>query len=424
MLDARCFRQELIVTAERLKKRGFELDINLIKVLEEERKIIQIETQNLQNERNRYSREIGNAKNMNTDTSSLMIQMHEINIKLETKQKKTDEILMKLHDIYSGIPNLPHESVPNGKNSKDNIEIRCWGELRIFDFTPQDHSTIGIKLGMMDFERASKITGSRFVILFGKLAKLQRALIKFMLDTHVEDHGYQEVYVPNLVNRASLFNTGQLPKFNDDLFNISDSYKYSLIPTAEVPITNLIRGEIIVEEKLPLKYVAHTPCYRSEVGSYGKDIHGIIRQHQFEKVELVRFEKPISSYEAFEELTKHAEKILQKLNLPYRVMSLCDGELGFAAAKTYDLEVWFPSQKKYREISSCSNFESFQTRRLQSRFRSLKSNKIGLLHTLNGSGLAVGRTLAAIIENYQTSNGQICLPEILWDYMDGERIIK
>ncbi|MDR1057326.1 MAG: serine--tRNA ligase [Coxiellaceae bacterium] len=424
MLDPKCFRQELTETIKRLKKRGFTLDISFIQNLEEKRHLTQIEVQALQNERNQRSKEVGNAKNRGEDVSSLIVNMHGVSAKLEAKQKELDTILVELHNAYSGVPNLPHDSVLEGKTSEDKVEIRRYSEPRIFNFIPKDHVTLGVALGMMDFEKAAKIAGARFVVLFSKLAKLQRALIQFMLDIHTKEHGYKEVYVPHLVNRASLFGTGQLPKFEDDLFNIDNDFRYSLIPTSEVPVTNLVRDEIVAEDKLPLKYVAYTPCYRSEAGSYGKDLHGMIRQHQFEKVELVRLEKPENSYEALEELTKHAEKILQKLDLPYRVVALCSNDLGFASAKTYDLEVWVPSQNKYREISSCSNFESFQARRMKARFRSLKSNKIALLHTLNGSGLAVGRTLIAILENYQDRDGHIHLPEILWSYMDGEKVIQ
>ena len=423
MLDPKYFRQELKETVRRLQKRGFELDANLIQELEEKRRVVQVEVQNLQNERNQRSKEVGMAKAKGGDISALVENMHSANTKLEAKQEELNVILTKLHDTYSCVPNLPHETVPEGTSSDDNVEIRRWGTSRKFDFVPKDHVTLGVTLGMMDFERAAKIAGSRFIVLLDKLAKLQRALIQFMLDVHTKEHGYKEIYVPHLVNRDSLFNTGQLPKFGEDLFNIEGDFKYSLIPTSEVPVTNLVRDEIIPEEKLPLKFVAHTPCYRSEAGSYGKDLHGMIRQHQFEKVELVRLEKPENSYQALEELTLHAEKILQKLELPYRIVTLCNRDLGFASAKTYDLEVWLPSQDKYREISSCSNFESFQTRRMKTRFRSTKTNKIELLHTLNGSGLAVGRTLVAITENCQDQEGHIHLPEILWDYMDGEKII-
>ncbi|MBU0744829.1 MAG: serine--tRNA ligase [Gammaproteobacteria bacterium] len=424
MLDPKCFRQELEVTASILQKRGFKLDVTLIKDLEEKRRVLQVEVQNLQNERNQRSKEVGIAKSKGEDISSVIASMHGVGAKLEAKQAELDELLDKLHDIYSRVPNLPHDAVPKGLTEEDNLEVRHFGKPKKFDFTPKDHATLGIALGMMDFENAAKITGARFVVLTDKLAKLQRILTKFMLDVHTKEHGYKEIYVPHLVNATSLFSTGQLPKFSADQFNIEGDFNYSLIPTSEVPVTNLARDEIIPEEKLPIKYVAYTPCYRSEAGTYGKDMQGMIRQHQFEKVELVRFEKPENSYQAHEELTSHAEKILQKLELPYRVMALCAGDMGFSAAKCYDLEVWLPSQDKYREISSCSNFESFQARRMQARYRDTKTGKTELIHTLNGSGLAVGRTLVAIMENYQDQNGYIHLPEVLWDYMDGEKVIK
>ncbi|CAL7962786.1 serine--tRNA ligase [Gammaproteobacteria bacterium] len=424
MLDPKYFRIELAATAERLKKRGVELNVVLIQELEEKRKLVQVEVQQLQNERNQRSREIGLAKAQGIDASYVVATMHSVGAKLEFKQAELEEVLVKLTEIYHTTPNLPHATVPDGLSEENNLEIRQWGEPRKFAFAPKDHVELGAKLGMMDFENAAKITGTRFVVLYDKLAKLQRALGDFMLDVHTKEHGYKEVYVPNLVNAASLFGTGNLPKFRDDLFNIEGEFKYSLIPTAEVPVTNLFRDTITPEEKLPLKYVARTPCYRSEVGSYGKDLRGMIRQHQFEKIELVRIEKPQDSYRAHEELTVHAENILQKLELPYRVIALCGGDLGFSSSKTYDLEVWLPAQNKYREISSCSNFEDFQARRMQARLRNAQTGKTELLHTLNGSGLAVGRTLVAILENYQDAAGHIHLPEVLWEYMDGEEIIS
>lgn len=424
MLDPKCFRTELAETAKRLKKRGVDLDIALIQKLEEERKSVQVEVQQLQNERNQSSKEIGLAKAKGIDASHIVAMMHGVGAKLEVKQAKLDEVLAKLTDIYHTTPNLPQVTVPDGLNEENNLEIRRWGDPRKFDFTPKDHVELGAQLGMMDFEDAAKITGARFVVLYGKLAKLQRALGDFMLDVHINEHGYQEVYVPNMVNKDSLFGTGNLPKFHADLFHIEGEFKYSLIPTAEAPVTNLVRDKIVPEEKLPLKYVARTPCYRSEAGSYGKDLRGMIRQHQFEKVELVRIEKPQDSYRAHEELTAHAENILQKLGLPYRVVALCGGDLGFSSSKTYDLEVWLPAQNKYREISSCSNFEDFQARRMGARFRNTQTGKTELVHTLNGSGLAIGRTLVAILENYQDAAGHIHLPEVLWKYMGGEKVIK
>jgi len=417
MLDPKCFRMSLIETAKLLKRRGVNLDIELIQNLEEQRKIIQVEAQELQNQRNQYSKEIGMAKAKGLDISEVIHQANGIGEELIIKQNKLEEILIQLNEVYYTTPNIPHSSVPEGFGEEDNVEIRRFGEPKEFDFTPKDHVDLGIKLGMMDFEAAAKITGTRFVILQDKLAKLQRVLGDLMLETHTQEHDYKELYVPNIVNAASLFGTGNLPKFGEDLFKIAGEDNYSLIPTAEVPVTNLLRDKIIQEDQLPLKYVARTPCFRSEVGSYGKDIRGMIRQHQFEKVEIVCFARPQDSHEMHEELTAHAEKILQKLDLPYRVMALCAGDMGFSAAKTYDLEVWLPSENKYREISSCSNFEDFQARRMQTRYRSKATGKTELLHTLNGSGLAVGRTLVAIMENYQDADGHIHLPEVLWERM-------
>lgn len=425
MLDPKYFRNEAAIAeaAKRLAKRGFKLDVATILALEEERKSMQVEVQQLQNARNLHSKEVGEAKARGEDPVNIIAKMRGVGSKLEFKQVELDDVLQKLIEIYHSTPNLPHESVPDGFSEESNLEIRRIGEPRKFDFKPKDHVELGERLHLMDFERAAKISGARFVVLYGKLAKLQRALRDLMLDLHTKQHGYLEVYVPNLVNQASLFGTGQLPKFRNDQFNIEGEQGFSLIPTAEVPVTNLARDEIIPVEKLPIKYVAHTPCYRSESGSYGKDTRGMIRHHQFEKVELVRLEKPENSYAALEELTNHAEKVLQVLELPYRVVALCGGDLGFSSAKTYDLEVWLPAQNRYREISSCSNFEDFQARRMQARFRNPTTNKPELLHTLNGSGLAVGRTLIAVLENYQTKDGRIELPKALWDYMDGERVI-
>ena len=422
MLDPKCFRANLSETANLLKKRGATLNIVLIQDLEEQRKIIQVEAQELQNQRNQCSKEIGMAKAKGLDVDEIMQQASRTGEELIVKQNKLAEILTKLNDIYYATPNIPHSSVPEGLSEEDNVEVRRFGQPKEFNFTSKDHVELGMKLGMMDFEDAAKITGARFVVLHDKLAKLQRVLGDLMLDTHTQEHGYKEVYVPNMVNDASLFGTGNLPKFGEDLFRLEGEFKYSLIPTAEVPITNLLRDKIINEEQLPLRYVARTPCFRSEAGSYGKDMRGMIRQHQFEKVEIVCFAKAQDSYKLHEELTLHAEKILQKLGLPYRTMALCAGDMGFSSAKTYDLEVWLPSENKYREISSCSNFENFQARRMQARFRNKETGKIELLHTLNGSGLAVGRTLVAIMENYQDADGHIHLPEVLWERM-GCRII-
>lgn len=423
MLDPKCLRADIDETARRLKKRGFNLDVDGIKLLEEKRRVLQIEVQQLQNERNLRSKKVGEAKLKGEDTSALIVEMRNVGAKLEFQQTTLESVLEQLANIYHSIPNIPHESVPVGISEENNIEIRRWGEVRKFDFPAKDHIDLGEQLKLMDFAAAAKISGARFVVLYGALAKLQRALIQFMLDLHTSEHGYKEAYVPHIVNAASLFGTGQLPKFRDDQFNIIGEQELSLIPTAEVPVTNLARDEIITAEKLPVKYVAHTPCYRSEAGTYGKDMRGMIRQHQFEKVELVRLEKPENSYNALEELTSHAEKVLQKLELPYRVIALCGGDLGFSSAKTYDLEVWLPGQNRYREISSCSNFEDFQARRMQARWRNPDTGKPELLHTLNGSGLAAGRTLIAIMENFQDADGHIHIPSVLWPYMGGMKSI-
>jgi seryl-tRNA synthetase len=422
MLDPKYFRQEIKETEKRLLRRGYHLDIEKINSIEGKRKLIQTEVQSLQNERNIKSKAIGIAKAQGLDIEAPTLEMKKVNEALASKEKELDEVFLPLKEIIEMTPNLPHETVPDGLSSENNLEIRKYGEPRKFNFPAKDHVDLGEALGLMDFNRAAKISGARFVVLHNQLAKLQRALIQFMLDVHTKEHGYQEVYVPYLVNSASMFGTGQLPKFAADLFHISGDFDLKLIPTAEVPVTNLFREEIIPEEKLPLKLVCYTSCFRSESGSYGKDTRGMIRNHQFEKVELVRFEKPENSYAALEELTNHAEKILQKLELPYRVVALCAGDLGFSSAKTYDLEVWLPSQNTYREISSCSNFEAFQARRMQARWKS-GQQKPELVHTLNGSGLAVGRTLLAIMENYQDAKGRILIPKALQKYMDGAEMI-
>lgn len=423
MLDPNLLRHGIEDTAKQLAKRGYQLDAKTIGELETKRKNLQIETQNLQNERNVSSKKIGIAKAKGEDIQPLLAEVEQWGSKLQTLQTQLDEVQQQLEQMQLQIPNIPHSSVPIGKSEDDNQEVRRWGEPRKFDFTPKDHVDLGEQLGLMDFAAAAKISAARFVVLHNGLSRLQRALIRFMLDVHTKEHGYNEVYVPYLVNKQSLYGTGQLPKFAEDQFHIAGESNLTLIPTAEVPVTNLMRDEIIAAERLPLKFVAHTPCFRSEAGSYGKDTRGMIRQHQFEKVELVQMVEPQNSYAALEQLTNHAETILQKLNLPYRVMALCAGDIGFASAKTYDLEVWLPGQNKYREISSCSNFESFQARRIQVRWRNPETGKPELVHTLNGSGLAVGRTLVAIMENYQDKDGHIHVPEVLQKYLDGEKII-
>jgi len=423
MLDQKLIRTELETVARKLERRNYRLDTDRISTLEQQRKTLQTLTQDLQNERNTKSKTIGNAKAAGQDIQPLLKEVADLGEQLKSAQTRLLALQDELQQIYMEIPNLLHESVPDGRDENDNVEIRRWGTPREFDFTPKDHVDVGESLGQLDFEAAAKITGSRFLVLKGRLARLHRALIQFMLDTHTADHGYQEVYVPYIVNADSLRGTGQLPKFSEDLFALNTEQQYYLIPTAEVPVTNLVRDEIIPAEHLPLKYVAHTPCFRSEAGSYGKDTRGMIRQHQFEKVELVQMVRPQDSYNALEALTENAEKILQRLNLPYRVMALCAGDVGFSSAKTYDLEVWLPGQGKYREISSCSNFEDFQARRMQARWRNPETGKPELLHTLNGSGLAVGRTLVAILENYQQADGSVRIPECLRAYMGGGELL-
>ncbi|MCL5669143.1 MAG: serine--tRNA ligase [Gammaproteobacteria bacterium] len=424
MLDPRLIRNELDTTAQRLAMRGFALDTQQLGALEAERKQVQVEAEKLQAERNAKSKTIGKAKAAGEDVAPLMNAVADLGDKLKQAEARLAEVQQKLDRELLGVPNLPHDTVPIGKSEHDNVELRRIGEPKKFDFTPKDHVDLGAALGMMDFDAAAKISGARFVTLSGPLARLQRALTQFMLDVHTVEHGYVETYVPYLVNAASLRSTGQLPKFEQDLFALQGEQNYYLIPTAEVPVTNIVRDVIIEADYLPRKYVAHTPCFRSEAGSYGKDTRGMIRQHQFEKVELVQVVRPEDSFNVLEQLTFHAEAILKKLELPYRVVALCTGDMGFAAAKTYDLEVWLPSQNKYREISSCSNFTDFQARRMQARWRNPATGKPELVHTLNGSGLAVGRTLVAIMENFQDKQGYIHIPAALRSYMGGVDVIK
>jgi seryl-tRNA synthetase len=419
MLDPKRLRNELDTVKQQLARRGFTLDTNVLQTLENRRKTIQVETQTLQAERNSRSKGIGKAKAAGEDIAPLLQEVEGLGEQLKEKEQALSQLQDELNDILMGIPNIPHASVPDGKGEEDNPVVRTWGEPPVFDFEPGDHVDLGEQLGQLDFETASKLTGSRFSVIHGPLARLHRALIQFMLDTHTREHGYSEVYVPYLVNADSLRGTGQLPKFEEDLFKTSGESDYYLIPTAEVPVTNLARNTITEAEQLPLRYTAHTPCFRSEAGSYGKDTRGMIRQHQFEKVEMVQLVRPDDSYNALEQLTSHAEAILQKLELPYQMVTLCTGDIGFSAAKTYDLEVWLPGQQRYREISSCSNFEAFQARRMQARWRNPETGKPELLHTVNGSGLAVGRTLVAIMENYQQADGSIRVPDALKPYMGG-----
>ena len=422
MLDPHLLRNNLNEVAEGLRIRGFELDVDSLKELEEKRKAIQVKTQELQAERNRRSKEIGKAKANGEDIQPLLDEVASLGDKLTASETELDSVQARLDIILQSVPNVPHESVPSGFSEDDNEEIRRWGEPRVFDFEPKDHVDLGESLGLLDFDTAVNIASSRFVVMKSAIARLHRALIQFMLDTHIEEHGYTEVNVPYLVNPDSLFGTGQLPKFAEDQFHIEKQDLY-LIPTAEVPVTNIVRDKILQADELPLKMVCHSPCFRSEAGSYGQDTRGMIRQHQFEKVEMVQLVHPEKSYEALEELTANAEVILQKLELPYRVVTLCGGDIGFSSAKTYDLEVWMAGQGKYREISSCSNFEAFQARRLKARWRNSETGKPELLHTLNGSGLAVGRTLIAIMENYQDQEGRIHVPEVLLNYMGDTSII-
>ena len=417
MLDPKLLRSELDAVARQLEKRSYDLETVELNKLEGERKIIQVITEQLQAERNSSAKSIGRAKAAGEDIQPRLDRVAELGEELAKAKQKLEDIQSKLKDILMGIPNLPHESVPVGSDETHNQEVRRWGDIREFDFEIRDHIDLGAALQGMDFDQAAKLSGSRFVVLRGPLARLHRALIQFMLDVHTQEHDYQECYVPYLVNADSLRGTGQLPKFEADLFSTAGDDPFYLIPTAEVPLTNLVRGEII--DQLPLRMTAHTPCFRSEAGSYGKDTRGLIRQHQFEKVEMVQIVSPENSYVALEELTGHAETILQRLGLPYRLVTLCSGDLGFSAAKTYDLEVWLPGQQTYREISSCSNFEAFQARRMQARYRNPETGKPELVHTVNGSGLAVGRTLVAVMENYQQADGSIHVPDVLQPYMAG-----
>ncbi|MGB2154819.1 MAG: serine--tRNA ligase [Porticoccaceae bacterium] len=425
MLDPKLLRSDLNAVAASLQVKGYQLDTEAFLALETQRKELQLAAESLQQERNSYSKSmgklIGEAKAKGEDIEPLKAKGELIKADSAAADAALAAVQDELDALVQGIPNMPHESVPAGADEEDNIEIRRWGEPKAFDFEIKDHVDLGDAVQGLDFDTASKITGSRFSQLRGGLASLHRALTQFMLNTHIQEHGYEEVYVPYIVNRESLYGTGQLPKFEEDLFKLDDERQYYLIPTAEVPVTNIYRNEIV--EQLPVKFVAHTPCFRSEAGSYGRDTRGMIRQHQFEKVEMVQFVRPEESWDALEDLVGHAEAILQKLGLPYRTVVLCGGDLGFSAAKTYDIEVWVPSQQKYREISSCSNFSDFQARRMKARYRNA-DGKPELLHTLNGSGLAVGRTLLAVMENYQQADGSIAIPEALQPLMNGQTHIK
>jgi seryl-tRNA synthetase len=424
MLDVQLLRSDLQAVARRLADRGYTFDVVGFEALESRRKTLQTETQDLQARRNQLSKQVGEAKKKGEDAAGLMSEVSAQADRLKALEQELEALQGELAQFLLTVPNIPHESVPAGRSPEDNAEKRRWGEPRRFDFTVKDHVDIGTGLALLDFDTAAKISGARFALMKGAVARMHRAIAQFMLDVHTQEHGYTEVYAPYLVNAASMRGTGQLPKFEEDLFAVQrGDEKFYLIPTAEVPVTNIVRDEILPGASLPLKFVCHSPCFRSEAGSYGKDTRGMIRQHQFDKVELVQIARPEQSYPALEALTGHAETILKRLELPYRVVTLCTGDMGFSAAKTYDIEVWLPGQNAYREISSCSNFEAFQARRMAARFRNDK-NKAEPVHTLNGSGLAVGRTLVAVLENYQNADGSVTVPAALRPYMDGlERIV-
>src|SRR5512139_1400405 len=425
MLDPQMLRADAEALAKRLESRGFQLDVKRFRELEAARREVQSLVEGAQARRNQLAREIGQAKAKGQEVGALLDASNQTNATLAESEQRLEKIRLDLQDYLDGIPNIPHESVPVGGSAADNVEVRRDGSPRQFAFPPKDHVDIGAALKQLDFQTAGKIAGARFALMKGQLARLHRAVAQFMLDVHTGEHGYTEVYAPYLVNAASMRGTGQLPKFEGDLFAVprGDEGKFYLIPTAEVPVTNIVRDEIVPLDTLPLKFVCHSPCFRSEAGSYGKDTRGMIRQHQFDKVELVQIAHPSQSYECLEELTGHAETILKRLAIPYRVVTLCTGDMGFSSAKTYDIEVWLPGQQAYREISSCSNFEGFQARRLQARYRTEKG-KNETVHTLNGSGLAVGRTLVAIAENYQNADGSITVPEALRPYMGGLEVIR
>ncbi|TAK76217.1 MAG: serine--tRNA ligase [Gammaproteobacteria bacterium] len=423
MLDPKLVRSSIDTVAAQLKSRGFVVDIAKFNALEEQRKSLQVKMQELQNERNVRSKEVGLAKAAGKNVEDVLKNLKELSEASKKQEEQFAAIQVEMDDFLARLPNIPHSSVPMGKSEEDNQVVRTCGEPRKFSFTPKDHVDLGAPNGWMDFEAAAKIAGARFTVLRGPLAKLHRALIQFMLDLHTQEHGYQEITVPYIVNAESVFGTGQLPKFKEDLFTVNGDSERYLISTSEIAVTNTVRDDILNLDQLPIKYVCYSACFRSEAGSYGKDMRGMFRNHQFEKVELVHIVRPDLSYQALEELTQHAETVLQRLELPYRVVTLCTADLGFGAAKTYDLEVWLPGQQRYREISSCSNTESFQARRMKARWRD-EAGKIDLVHTLNGSGLAVGRTLIAVVENYQDELGRIHIPKVLQPYMDGLEVIE
>ncbi len=428
MLDIQQLRTDLDGIAKRLAGRGFQLDAEAFRVLESDRKAFQVKTQDLQAKRNQSSKLIGQAKAKGEDASAILVEVATLGDELKSAEAQLESVQSKVQELLLNVPNLPHESVPSGKSADENIEVRRWGTPKQFDFEAKDHVDIGTNLGGLDFETAAKLSGARFTLMRGTIARLHRAIAQFMLDTQTQEHGYVEHYTPYIVNSETLLGTGQLPKFKDDMFAVrkggdTDAEDLYLISTSEISLTNTVRDEIVPLDNLPLKLTAHTPCFRSEAGSYGKDTRGMIRQHQFDKVEMVQIVHPDQSYAALEEMVGHAEAILQKLELPYRVMALCTGDMGFGAAKTYDLEVWLPAQNAYREISSCSNCEAFQARRMHARFRNAQG-KTEWVHTLNGSGLAVGRTLVAILENYQQADGSVSIPSVLRPYMGGMEVIR
>lgn len=424
MIDHKLIRNDLNNVVKRLNTRGYVLDAESLSRLEARRKEVQVRTQELQSRRNASAKEIGKVKAAGQDAAPLLAAVANFGDELKQAEAELDQVQQRLDGILLDIPNLPHASVPQGRDERDNVELRHWGDTPELGFEPKDHVDLGAALGMLDFETAAKIAGSRFVAITGPLACLHRALTQFMMNLHTREYGYSEIYVPYMVNAESMRGTGQLPKFEEDLFAIQGDQGFYLIPTAEVPVTNVVRDEILEASTLPRKYVAHTPCFRSEAGSYGKDTRGMIRQHQFEKVELVQVVRPQDSYDALEQLTAHAEAVLQKLGLSYRVVVLCTGDMGFAAAKTYDIEIWLPGQQRFREISSCSNFEDFQARRIRARWRNPDTGKPELVHTLNGSALAVGRTLVAVMEQCQDESGRIRIPDVLQPYMNGIDILK
>ncbi|MGM0615561.1 MAG: serine--tRNA ligase [Pseudomonadota bacterium] len=424
MLDPKLLRGDLDTVAQQLARRGFMLDTQALQAMEARRRELQTQTEQLQSERNTRSKAIGQAKANGEDIQPLLNEVSDLGERLDAAKQQLAEVQAQWDDLVSGIPNLPHESVPEGKSEDDNVELHRWGTPREFDFKVLDHVDLGKQSGYLDFDLASKLTGARFAVMRGPIARLHRALAQFMLDTQTLKHGYEECYVPYMVNRDSLMGTGQLPKFGEDLFRLDDERDYHLIPTSEVPLTNFVRDEIVDQAALPMKLTAHTPCFRSEAGSHGRDTRGMIRQHQFDKVEMVQIVEPDKSYAALEDMRSHAEALLQALDLPYRVVTLCTGDMGFGAAKTYDLEVWLPSQETYREISSISNCEDFQARRMQARFRHPDEKKPQLVHTLNGSGLAVGRCLLAVLENHQQADGSVTIPEPLRPYMGGNASVN